>query len=291
MFLSNYRFFKPFKAVCASMFSLTFLLLFIMYLAPVNRAYCFEVSLAWDANTEPDLAGYRIYYRSEGQNYNYSNPAWEGTTTICKVTSKDPDDTTTYYFVARAHDLYGNESENSNQLSYKQEIVKDHDGDGVWDDEDAFPDDPNEWVDTDGDGIGDNGDTDEVAIVEEVIPDTSAAEDTDISDTDTIDYSDEAANDEGAVPEKPAAENSDISDTDDITYYDINANKIEKAEYKKVTHRRSIGISKITKEGYQDNTNRIEDPALLRTERIERWKSFWKKRIEQWKSLMKSNKY
>ena len=236
------------------MFSLTFLLLFIMYLSPVNRAYCFEVSLAWDANTESDLAGYRIYYRSEGQNYNYSNPAWEGTTTSCKVTSKDPDDTATYYFVARAHDLYGNESENSNQLSYKQEIVKD-------DDDDAFPDDPNEWVDSDGDGIGDNGDTDEVAIVEEVIPDTSAAEDT------------------------------VISDTDDITYYDINGNKIEKAEYKKVTHRRSIRISKITKEGYQNNTNRLEDPALLRQERIERWKSLREKRIKLWKSWKKSTKY
>lgn len=34
----------------------------------------------------------------------------------------------------------------------------DADGDGVKDDEDAFPSDPDEWADTDGDGIGDNGD-------------------------------------------------------------------------------------------------------------------------------------
>ena len=34
----------------------------------------------------------------------------------------------------------------------------DTDGDGVPDDEDAFPNDPNETVDTDGDGVGDNGD-------------------------------------------------------------------------------------------------------------------------------------
>ena len=34
----------------------------------------------------------------------------------------------------------------------------DRDGDGVPDDEDAFPDDPTEWADTDGDGYGDNGD-------------------------------------------------------------------------------------------------------------------------------------
>ena len=39
--------------------------------------------------------------------------------------------------------------------------VTDTDGDGVPDDQDAFPDDPNEQVDTDGDGIGDNADTDD----------------------------------------------------------------------------------------------------------------------------------
>ncbi len=37
----------------------------------------------------------------------------------------------------------------------------DRDGDGVQDNEDAFPCDPNEWEDTDGDGIGDNADPDD----------------------------------------------------------------------------------------------------------------------------------
>ncbi len=37
-------------------------------------------------------------------------------------------------------------------------IIRDSDGDGVADAQDAFPDDPNEWLDTDGDGIGDNAD-------------------------------------------------------------------------------------------------------------------------------------
>jgi len=34
----------------------------------------------------------------------------------------------------------------------------DSDGDGVPDDQDAFPNDPSEWADSDGDGVGDNGD-------------------------------------------------------------------------------------------------------------------------------------
>jgi len=39
--------------------------------------------------------------------------------------------------------------------------IVDSDGDGVPDNEDAFPNDPNEWEDTDGDGIGNNADTDD----------------------------------------------------------------------------------------------------------------------------------
>ncbi|MGA1848813.1 MAG: FKBP-type peptidyl-prolyl cis-trans isomerase [Thermoplasmatota archaeon] len=37
---------------------------------------------------------------------------------------------------------------------------RDTDGDGVPDSEDAFPEDPEEWMDSDGDGIGDNADRD-----------------------------------------------------------------------------------------------------------------------------------
>ena len=37
----------------------------------------------------------------------------------------------------------------------------DTDGDGVPNDEDAFPNDPSEWIDSDEDGIGDNADTDD----------------------------------------------------------------------------------------------------------------------------------
>ncbi len=37
----------------------------------------------------------------------------------------------------------------------------DRDGDGVPDSQDAFPDDPTEWKDSDGDGVGDNADNDD----------------------------------------------------------------------------------------------------------------------------------
>lgn len=62
--------------------------------------------------------------------------------------------------------------------------VVDTDGDGYPDDEDAFPSDPEEWLDTDGDGVGNNADTDDdgdgVSDVSDDFPlDASETTDTD----------------------------------------------------------------------------------------------------------------
>jgi len=63
MFSLSHRFFEPFKAL-----PLSFLLfiMFIIFLSLANVAHCLDLSFAWDANTEPDLAGYRVFYRQEG---------------------------------------------------------------------------------------------------------------------------------------------------------------------------------------------------------------------------------
>ncbi len=60
------------------------------------------------------MAGYRVYYREEGQNYDFDFPDWEGTETTYTIYGLY--DSITYYFVARAYDIYGNESENSIEL-------------------------------------------------------------------------------------------------------------------------------------------------------------------------------
>jgi hypothetical protein len=67
-----------------------------------------DVTLAWDASSGAD--GYRLFSREEGQSYNYSSPDWEGTTTTGTVTGLAHD--TTYYFVVRAYNDYG-ESDDS----------------------------------------------------------------------------------------------------------------------------------------------------------------------------------
>jgi hypothetical protein len=49
----------------------------------------------------------------------------------------------------------------SDLVPLKDKTVVDSDGDNVPDRVDSFPNDPGEWVDTDGDGTGDNADTDD----------------------------------------------------------------------------------------------------------------------------------
>ncbi|MCD4804979.1 MAG: fibronectin type III domain-containing protein [Desulfobacterales bacterium] len=93
---------------------LTFALVFFLF--PQN-VYSLDVPLAWDPNSEDNLAGYRIFYREDGQSYDYEQPAWEGSKTTCTIYNLN--DKTTYYFVARAFDTLGSESGDSNEARYQ----------------------------------------------------------------------------------------------------------------------------------------------------------------------------
>ena len=74
-------------------------------------------TLAWEASTEPNLAGYRIYYgtapgtylQSPGQGVNVGN--------VTSYTVTGLSRTTTYYFVATAYDTSNSESIFSNEVS------------------------------------------------------------------------------------------------------------------------------------------------------------------------------
>jgi len=73
-----------------------------------------EVTLEWDPNTEPDLAGYRIYYGFESENYTYTIDVGNQTS----YTVPDLESDRLYYFAATSYDVYNNESEFSEEVSY-----------------------------------------------------------------------------------------------------------------------------------------------------------------------------
>ncbi|UCD33386.1 MAG: hypothetical protein JSV38_05820, partial [Desulfobacterales bacterium] len=94
-------------------------------------AHCAESSLAWDANTEPDLVGYYLYYKTGVSGAPYDGTgADEGDSPIQVPVSvlNDPakpeftihglTDTEIYFLVATAYDSDGNESGFSKEISY-----------------------------------------------------------------------------------------------------------------------------------------------------------------------------
>jgi hypothetical protein len=71
------------------------------------------ILVSWNANTETDLEGYRIYYGT--QSGQYGAPINVGNTT--SYLSTVPDDGTTYYIALTAYDETGNESDFSEEVS------------------------------------------------------------------------------------------------------------------------------------------------------------------------------
>jgi len=76
---------------------------------PIRAA---DMTLAWDANTETNLGGYKVYYGSASRAY--GAPIDVGKVTTYTVTGLG---TGTYYFAVTAYDTSGNESGYSNEVS------------------------------------------------------------------------------------------------------------------------------------------------------------------------------
>jgi len=87
-------------------------LLFLGCLSFTIPVWGADVTLAWDANSETDLAGYRVFFKNYGQAYDYAVPLWEGAETTCTVEIAQTGD-----FVVRAFNIAGQESGDSNEVA------------------------------------------------------------------------------------------------------------------------------------------------------------------------------
>ena len=85
---------RPAHSVLA--FSLLSLIAMVAVLGFANAAHAAQVTLAWDASTQPEVTGYKIYWGTSSGNY--SNSVNAGNVTTYTVTGLNSG--TTYYFAA-----------------------------------------------------------------------------------------------------------------------------------------------------------------------------------------------
>jgi len=90
----------------------------LMFAAPSISA---EIKLAWDANTETDLAGYHVFQSTEAGVYDKTNPigtipCGPNDNPCCTYTTEDLLDGT-YFWVVTAFDNDNNESGYSNEVT------------------------------------------------------------------------------------------------------------------------------------------------------------------------------
>ena len=110
--------------------NLKLILLFpFMFFCFVSSLHAMDITLQWTPNSEPNVSGYKVFYRKEGQSYNYNAPYWE--TIEAKCTIYDLDITKTYYFVIRAFDIDGFTSSNSNEVGLREGTAVNSVGNGV----------------------------------------------------------------------------------------------------------------------------------------------------------------
>lgn len=97
-----------------------FVFVLVLIMACLAQAKTVNYTLKWDANSEADLAGYKVYQSTISGKYTVpvkvmagtpASPVYEG------VVTDDSDKVVTYYFVVTAYDTGGLESDYSNEVS------------------------------------------------------------------------------------------------------------------------------------------------------------------------------
>jgi hypothetical protein len=104
---------KPFNRTIVLLLSLFFSVLPILTY-PLGEATAADITLAWDHNSEPDLAGYKLYLGNSPRNYTETIDL--GLTT--QYTISNLIDGTVFFFTLTAYNQKGFESSFSNEVRY-----------------------------------------------------------------------------------------------------------------------------------------------------------------------------
>jgi chitinase len=85
----------------------------LLILLLAGNAFAAQISLAWDPNTEPDLAGYRVHIGDSSGVYHTTVDVGN----VSSVIVSGLQDGRVYYFVLTAYDTNGTESDFSEEVS------------------------------------------------------------------------------------------------------------------------------------------------------------------------------
>jgi hypothetical protein len=80
-----------------------------------------DLTITWSPVYSDNPVGYRVYFREQGQDYDFRFPIWEGEETECTIYGLNENNA--YFFVLRTHDFLGNESMSSGEVSYNAGVA------------------------------------------------------------------------------------------------------------------------------------------------------------------------
>lgn len=90
-----------------------------VFIFGLSRGLAIEVTLAWDANIEPDIAGYRVYHGSESRSYSETVDVGNETTAIIDLSIGQGE---TRHFAVTAYNTFGLESDYSEEVVYTASV-------------------------------------------------------------------------------------------------------------------------------------------------------------------------
>lgn len=107
----------------------TLIFAWLLGMTTVAAVHARDVTLQWDPNTEPALAGYKIYYKADApgppftgtESAQGASPVNAGNQTTATLTGLDP--ARSYYFAVTAYDAGGSESAYSNTVYVLETIA------------------------------------------------------------------------------------------------------------------------------------------------------------------------
>lgn len=104
-------------------------IVFMLFTVPL---YALDVTLQWDANTEPDLGGYKVYFDIDsGEPYDWANSPIMMTLDldenldphVVEYTVNSLPDGVVWYFAVTAYDTQALESEYSNEVNTDDDFI------------------------------------------------------------------------------------------------------------------------------------------------------------------------